>query len=138
MALFSDGRTDRDITHEVKTIGTYTLPYWGGVRVSGIYRYSSGAPWARTAFFGPLTKFGGIRVEPIGTHELPATNSADLRVEKTFRIRRGGNLSVYADVFNISNQGVATSVNTGSGPNFALPTSWAAPRTLRAGIKMTY
>jgi outer membrane receptor protein involved in Fe transport len=138
VALFSDGRTDQDITHEVKTIGTYTLPYWGGIRVSGIYRYASGAPWARTAFFGPFTKFGGVRVEPIGTHELPATNSADLRVEKTLRIRQGGNLSVYADVFNVNNQGVATSINAGSGPNFALPTGWAAPRTLRAGIRMTY
>jgi outer membrane receptor protein involved in Fe transport len=137
VALFSDGRTDRDITHEVKTIWTYTLPYWSGVRVSGIYRYTGGAPWARTAFFGPLTKFAG-RVEPIGTHELPASNTADLRVEKTFRIRHGGNLSVYADVFNVTNQGVPTSVNTGSGPNFAVPTGWTAPRTLRAGIRMSY
>jgi hypothetical protein len=138
VALFSDGRTDRDITHEVKAMGTYSLPYWGGIRLSGIYRYASGAPWARTAFFGPLTNAGGIRVEPIGTHELPATNSADLRVEKTFRMRQGGTFSAFADVFNINNQGVSTSVNTGSGPNFALPTGWAAPRTLRAGIRVTY
>ena len=38
VALFSDGRTDQDITHDVKTIGTYTLPYLG--RCSGQWNLS--------------------------------------------------------------------------------------------------
>lgn len=138
VALFSDGRTDRDYAHDVKVLGTYTLPYWGGVRVSGIYRYTSGAPWARTAFFGPLTGYGATRVEPLGAHELPATNNADLRVEKMFPTGLAATVGIYVDVFNINNQGIAGSVNTGSGPNFGLSTFWIEPRVVRAGLRVTF
>ena len=137
--LFRTGRTSQDRTHDVKVLGTYTLPYWGGVRLSGIYRYTSGTPWARVASFGSLTNLccAGPRVEP-ASHELSATNSADLRVEKTLRVRAATTLGVYADVFNLNNQGIAGRINLTSGPNFALPVAWSDPRTLRVGARVTF
>jgi hypothetical protein len=107
--------------------------------VSGVYRYISGTPWARIAYFDPLTYLCclGPRVEP-AVHELPATNSADLRVEKTVHIGVTSTASVHLDVFNIVNQGIATSLNLTSGPNFVVPSGWSAPRTLRAGVRITF
>ena len=139
VALFNGGRTALDRTHELKVLGTYLLPHWGGVRVGGIYRYASGLPWARTADFGPLTNADGpIPVEPTGAHELPATHNADLRVEKTFRTGAGATVGMYFDAFNINNQGIAVAVSSRSGPNFGLPAFWIEPRLLRAGLRVTF
>jgi hypothetical protein len=138
-AILRTGRTSEDRTHDVKVLGTYTLPYWGGIRVSGIYRYMSGTPWGRVAYFGPLTNLCcvGPLVEPKDAHRLPATNTGDLRVEKTFRLNVA-EFGVYGDVFNISNQGIAKSINVTSGPTFGVPYVWSAPRTLRVGMRATF
>lgn len=139
-SLFSNGRTSQDYTHDVKVIGTYMLPFWGGARFSGIYRHTSGQPWARGVDFGSATGLccGFLAVEPIGTRELPAVNSADLRIEKTFTGGRARSIGVYGDVFNVNNQGIAQRVNFQSGPNFGLPVSWSSPRTLRAGLRVMF
>lgn len=138
-ALFSLGRASLDRPHEVKVLATYTWRRWGDVRVGGIYRYLSGAPWARTADFGPLTQaFGPVRVEPIGTRTLPAFNTVDLRVER--RLRTAGTVAagLYVDVFNVTNQGITTSVNALSGANFGVPTGWLDPRTVRMALRVTF
>lgn len=135
-ALFSCCRTRADFTHAFKLFGTYMFPYWGGVRVSGIYQHVSGAPWARTAFFGPLA--GSPKVEPIGAYELEARSNIDLRVEKTFPAGRQASFGVYLDVFNLTNRGIATGVTRLSGPNFGLPVAWSAPRTARAGVRLVF
>lgn len=139
-ALFGGGSTTQDYSHEVKVLATYALPYWGGVRVSGIYRYSSGQPWARGADFGSLTGFccGFLAVEPLGARRLPATNSADVRLEKTFPTGTAATVSLYGDLFNINNQGVACRVWFTSGPNLGTPVCWSGPRTLRAGGRATF
>lgn len=139
--LFSDGATTQDYAHEVKVLGTYMLAHFGGVRVSGIYRYTSGQPWARGVEFDRvLTELccGFLAVEPIGSRRLPATNTADVRIEKTFRVHGGATVGAYADIFNVNNQGDATRVDWKSGPNFGVPIGWSAPRTLRAGIRMAF
>jgi hypothetical protein len=105
--------------------------------VSGIYRYASGTPWARTAYFGPLTNLCCVNVEPKDAHQLPATNTADLRVEKVFSVG-ATKLGLYGDVFNINNQGIAKNINPTSGPNFGVPVSWSDPRTLRVGARWTF
>ena len=43
------GRATFDPTHEVKVLGSYRLPWWGGTMVSGVYRYMTGQAWGRTA-----------------------------------------------------------------------------------------
>jgi hypothetical protein len=138
--LFSNGRTTQDYTHDLKILGTYLVPWWGGVRVSGICRYTSGQPWARGVDFGSRTGLccGFLSVEPIGARELPATNSADVRVEKTLPAGRRTMLGIYLDVFNVNNQGIAQRVNAQSGPNFAVPVSWSPPRALRVGARVSF
>jgi hypothetical protein len=61
----------------------------------------------------------------------------DLRLEKVVRVARRS-LGVYVDVFNVTNQGVPTGIMVASGPYFGNPLGWSAPRTLRAGIRLSY
>jgi hypothetical protein len=136
-ALFSDGRPAADFTHEIKVLGTLRLPWWGGTRLSGVYRYQSGRAWARLVRFAGPTQLSAEAVEPRGTRETPATNVCDLRVEKIFSVARS-KVGAYVDVFNITNQGIANRYNPISGPNFGTPSSWSDPRILRAGLRVTY
>ncbi|MDO8678390.1 MAG: TonB-dependent receptor [Acidobacteriota bacterium] len=139
-ALNAEGRTLQDFTHQVKILGTYRLSPWGGLNVSGVYRYHSGRPWARTAGgFGSQTLGVGIYMEPWGSRELPAVNTLDLRLEKTWKpSQKLATLGVFADVFNVGNQGVALRNTNVSGPNFGVPAEWLEPRTLRAGVRLMF
>jgi Carboxypeptidase regulatory-like domain/TonB dependent receptor-like, beta-barrel len=136
-ALFADGRPAADFTHEIKVLGTLRLPWWGGTRVSSVYRYETGPAWARLVRFAGPTGFPNIAVEPRGTRETAATNVCDLRVEKTFRVALAA-VGVYLDVFNLMNQGIANRVNAVSGPNFGTPSAWSDPRVLRAGLRVGF
>ena len=141
-ALYSGTRSVMDRRHDVKVLGTYLAPYWGGVRVSGVYRYVSGQPYARVLAINRLTPFTNLCctfVEPVGTRQLPASsNDTDLRVEKTFDMRSTTTVAVYLDLFNITNRGVALNVERSGGPNFELPAAWQSPRILRAGVRMSF
>ena len=141
-ALYSGTRSVMDRRHDAKVLGTYALPYWGGFRVSGVYRFVSGQPYARYLEINRLTPYTNLCctfVEPVGTRQLPASsNDTDLRVEKTFRTGSNGNVGIYLDLFNITNRGVALNVDRRGGPNFELPTAWQSPRILRVGMRMSF
>ena len=144
LGINREGRAIFDPTHEAKLLGSYAVPWMGGAMVSAVYRYTTGQAWGRQVFFGGLPSFERVRIEPIGTRRAPALNTADLRVEKTMRLpRSGGTLGVFADVFNVNNQGVPDSnvtnaINDVSGPNFGVPNAWLSPRMLRVGVRASF
>jgi hypothetical protein len=136
-AILSTGRTIYDRRHDLKVYGTYAVPFLD-IRISGIYRFMSGAPYARAVTnFGAET-YSAITVEPVGAHELPALNRTDLRIEKTFSIPRSARLGLYLDVFNVNNQDGPTRVNNFSGSAFGQPRSWREPRQFRGGVRVTF
>ncbi len=139
------GRATFDPTHEVKVLGTYRVPAWGGITTSAFYRYTTGQAWGRRATVRGLRQGQQvIRVEPQGRRRLDAINKLDLRVEKTFAIPGGRTVaSLFLDMLNIGNQGVPNSdvtdaVNDRSGARFGEPSAWLDPRTFRAGFRMTF
>ena len=140
----ADGPLAFAFPHEVKVLGTYRVPAWGGLNVSAVYQYHTGMAWERRAAFpGVRGQTQAIRVEPRGSRRLPAIDSFDLRVEKTFRLRAAQTLGLFADVFNLKNQGAPTSHSTSSvigrsGPNFGEPANWLDPRTLRVGVRLIF
>jgi hypothetical protein len=137
-AINTTGRTVFDRRHDVRVFGTYAFPYWGGVRVSGIYRYTSGAPWGRTVdSFDPRTQ-SAILVEPVGTRELPAANEADLRLEKTLTLRTRSVAGIYLDIFNLADHVVARNVIQNSGSAFGTAFRWTEPRRFRVGVRVTF
>ena len=138
LAILSTGRTVYDRRHDLKVYGTYAVPVWD-IRVSGIYRFMSGAPYARiVSSFGPETQTFMIYAEPVGAYELPALNSTDLRIEKTFGVSRSARIGLYCEVFNVNNQDGPTRVNNTSGSAFGQPRSWRSPRQFRGGVRVTF
>jgi len=67
-----------------------------------------------------------------------STNTLDLRVDKPVSLTRGAAAHLLLDVFNVWNQGIAAGIIPNSGPNFGLPGGWSAPRSFRAGVRVTY
>lgn len=104
----------------------------------------SGAAWGRTFPALGLTQgFETILAEPRGTRRVEAVNNLDLRVESTLQLGGGRNLSVFGDVFNVTNQGApdsdwVTPVFTMSGPSLGLPTVWRHPRHVRVSVRLTF
>jgi hypothetical protein len=142
-AINADGPMPFDFTHELKTLATWRAPWWGGLNVSGAYQYHTGSAWGRTAQFSNLQFVTfGVRIEPRGTRRTAALNTLDLRVEKTFTTGRG-RIGVFGDVFNVGNQGIPDPamrrpVVEFSGPSFGQPMFWLSPRTLRAGVRVSF
>ena len=79
-----------------------------------------------------------VLVEPVGTRQLPAMQETDLRVEKTFHVRAGSVVGLYADIFNVTNRVVAARVNQSSGSSFERVQNWTQPRRFRAGVRVTF
>ena len=139
-ALNAEGRTPQDFGHELKGLWTYRLPVWGGLNVSGVYLHQSGRFWARAINTGsvPEVHLVSVLVEPRATRQMPDVHRVDLRLEKTFRLRKAETIGVFADVFNAGNQGVPLGMNNVSGPNFGVPNNWIEPRSLRAGVRLMF
>ena len=137
------GRVTYDSPQEVKVLGTYRVPLWGGFNVSGVYRYLSGATYSRYARVqgernGEVVR-RIVRVEPRGSRRLPAENTLDVRVEKIARLpRTAATVGLFVDVFNATNQGIPTAVYDFSGEDFGKPAWWSAPRTARAALRVMF
>ena len=142
-AIYADGSTLFDFTHEVKVLSTWRVPIYGGVIASTVYRYHTGAAWARSALLPGILATFQVRMEPRGSRRTDALSQLDVRLEKTVPLRGVGRLGMFADIFNINNQGVPDpsrvfAVEFRSGSTFGQPLFWTAPRTVRAGIRLTF
>lgn len=136
-AINATGRTLYDWRHDVRVFGTLVVPSWGGVQVSGVYRYTSGAPWGRIVnSFDPRTQ-SAILVEPVGTRHMPATSELDLRIEKTVSFRKALKGGLFADIFNLTNREVPRYQQI-SGSAFGTATSWTQPRRFRLGLRVSF
>ena len=76
-----------------------------------------------------------ILAEPIDSRRQDDIVVLDLRVEKVFRVVRGTTLSVFVDVYNITNSNAASNIDWGGGSSFLLPSTIIGPRIARFGLK---
>ena len=142
-AINSVGRNTLDPPHQLLVRGSYHFGVLGGFNIGPAYRFISGNAMSRTAVFRLTQGNVTIRVEPRGTFPTEPTNSADVRFDKTFPLgSKARQLSLYLDIFNVNNQGVATSAaapNTeASGATFGLPAAWSQPRTFLISGRFTF
>lgn len=139
-AINATGRNTLDFTHEVVARGSYHFGVLGGFNVGAVYRYISGQALSRTAVFRLTQGNTTIRVEPRGTFPTGATNQIDLRFDKTIPLakNKGRTLSIYLDIFNANNQGVATGYTEASGGTYGVPTGWSSPRTFLLSGRLSF
>lgn len=134
----------------VKANGSYNLPY--GIMVSGTYRFQAGPNYARTlsvsapascacTFSAAGTANLGntlVFTTPFNEFSQDSVSVIDLRVEKTLALGSIMRLRVFFDVFNITNQYAAETINVATGPAFQTPTAILAPRMGRIGARLTW
>jgi hypothetical protein len=156
-----DARQVFDRPLVVKLWGSVMLP--GDVRTSFNFLMSSGAPWNRTvsvqppaqwaAANGASTASQAVWLEPRGERRDQSTTNLDLRVEKLFRLGKGHEIGLFADLFNAtgfsyvtyqSNPGGTWSPvdeNTTEGkysPVSTGPRSQTGVRTVRFSVRYTF
>ena len=80
--------------------------------------------------------YGSVRflAEPLGTRRQDAIFITDLRVEKTHRFS-GRDISVFFDLYNMTNENPAQNLQWSSGTAFNRPLSIVPPRLARTGIE---
>jgi len=141
-AINREGRNTYDVPHDFSLRGTYQAPLFGGVTVSGVYRYVSGAAWARTAQFRGLRQGNvNVFVEPRGTRRIEALNRFDVRLEKDVPLgSRDRVASVYLDLYNLGNQGIPENdrITDASGPNLGVPRNFVEARAAQLGFRFRF
>ena len=110
------------------------------VAVSANFESRSGTPYARTVSFtgGQTIPNITLRVEPIGTRQLPTINLLHFRVEKSVRLGKGQKVALRANLFNMTNINTVTNLNQLSGTNFEKPVAIIAPRILEFAAQYTF
>ena len=98
---------------QIKIMGTYILPY--DFILSAYFIHYSGSAWGRSLdrvyfprdfadeYGGVQSSYAaGINAEVVGERRRPSYTTLDLRLEKSFSLRRAGKLNLYVDVLNLA------------------------------------
>lgn len=138
------GRLPNERRHYFKFIGLLKGPW--GINIGTKLRIFSGTRYTRTvrsSDLGVSLNQGSATVyaEERGSRGLPTQYRWDLRLEKAFTVKQF-TLRVFADCFNVLNEGKALSVwgsSTNNGTyKFGEMRSISSPRTFRFGAKVEF
>src|SRR5262249_7687606 len=139
------GRLLHDQTNQVKFQGTYVVPKVG-LTFSGNYTFFSGDTWTPRErcllVGGSCYNFsqGTVRYfsAPPGSRRLPSASTLDLRAEWFHDFRGSGRLGIFADAFNLNNQGRPTEVQARVGSTEGEPLTFNLPRNIRFGARYNF
>jgi hypothetical protein len=112
-----------------KVSGAYMFPW--GVTFSGNFENRSGlveAPQQQFTHPGGVTPQIVLYTAPIGSHILPAVNTLDLRLAKTFNMGGTRKVEARVNIFNALNINTVLTDTIRVGPQFGVPTGQVLPR----------
>ena len=113
----------------------------GFVIVGAVFRHETGFRWGRILnLFDVLApiQFVSLRTEPRGAREAEPVNNLDLRLQKTFPVTAGRQVAVFADVFNVTNQGSPIVIFGANGQSFGRVLARSDPRMLRVAVRIEF
>jgi len=141
--------------YSVKATGAYQFPW--GILTSISYRFQAGANYARTS---TITAPASCNCTTSASRQGSATNTTfyvspfnafrqddisvlDARVEKSVNLFKGTKVRLFGDIYNITNQYAAETINASTGvaagvPTFQAPTAILGPRTGRIGFRFIW
>jgi len=141
----ADGRLENDRRHYLKVYGLLQGPW--GINLSGMFRMYSGnrySSFVRNTDLGVIlsnVSSQSVRTSERGVFGLPMQHVLDLRLEKQFLFGRKLTLALFADCFNVFNEGKAIDVYTTDGSSvkpFGTMTGISAPRVFRLGGRIEF
>ncbi len=106
----NDGRVPGQSEWQAKLDASVDLPWQ--VILSGYYRYLSGTYWTPYVTVDGLLENDRTTVNmlPLGSYQLDDVHNLDLRLEKSFGLGAGLDLSLMVDVFNVLDADTVTEV----------------------------
>lgn len=128
-----------------KLIGRYTAPWQIGLSAS--YKLQSGRQWGRSLSVTlPTAGSETVRVEPVTANRAPSVGIFDVRLDKSFKIRRIGRVTAMMDAFNVTNSGTvivfrtATATPAAGQPfgSFQETIALLDPRIVRFGLRYEF
>jgi len=121
-----------------KSSASYAFPK--GLTVSTRYEHRSGTPQARTVLFrgGKQIPTIVLNVDPVGTIRLPNINTVDVRLEKSFTVRRAHRISAWLNIYNALNANTVTAQTLRSGSSYLRPTAFLSPRIAELSIQYRF
>jgi hypothetical protein len=141
--------------YSLKGTGTYQFPW--GILTSLSFRGQAGSNYARQA---TISAPGACACTTSASRQGSPTNTTiyttpfnafrqdniavlDLRIEKTVNLGSLAKVRVFGDVYNLTNQYAAETINVGTGissgvPTFQTPTAILGPRTGRIGFRFMW
>ena len=120
-----------------KVLGRYVFPYDLGASFS--YKLQSGYNWARnTSVTLPGAGSESITMEPLSANRTENVHIIDFRVEKGFKLNRGGKVTGMMDLFNMLNQNPTVGFRTVTGTRFKEVIAVLDPRAARFGIRWDF
>lgn len=137
---FRHGVVGNDVPYSIRVSGAYELPYQ--VSVSGTAQRTAGFPENTTVLIGgntvALTQVTqSIVVEPRATTRLPAINSLDVSIKRTWR-RSRMMVEPVVDIYNAGNAATILSRITQLGPTYGTAASIQRGRLIRAGVNVNF
>lgn len=130
------GKSFYDRTNQFKVIGTWHAPW--SIRASGVMRYQTGQPVARTFFVSGLNQGGAtILSAPVGSERLPNVTTFDMALFRDFHVG-DVRISPEINIFNITNANTETAINTSSGSRYGEIGNFLSPRIIRGAIRVYF
>jgi hypothetical protein len=122
--------------HVFKAHATYLFPL--EFSVSAFYTYTSGRRWERNVVITGINQWSVyLMTEPRGSRTLPAANSLDMRLDKSFHFSNV-RFSVVLDMFNVFNQARMTEVIDTYGVNLGKALNVNIPRSFRLNLNLAF
>lgn len=122
--------------HVFKAHATYMFPL--DFSLSAFYTYTSGRRWERNVVISGINQWGVyLMTEPRGSRSLPAANSLDMRLDKSFRFDKF-RFSIVLDMFNVFNQARMTEVIDTYGVNLGKALNVNTPRSFRLNFNLAF
>ena len=134
-AINTDGGRYDFTTWSAKVISTLNAGW--GLRVTPTLRLQAGQPFGRIIVARMNYGTQRILAEPFDAERQPNVTLLDGRVEREVRFGKR-RLSVFADVFNITNVNTAVNQTWNSGASYLLPSVIVAPRIMRLGARVEW
>jgi hypothetical protein len=141
--------------YSAKATGAYNFPW--AVLASLSYRYQVGPNYARTGTISApascacttsASREGSptnttIYLSPFNAFRQDNISVLDARIEKTVNLGSVAKVRLFADVYNLTNQYAAETINISTGlssgvPTFQTPTAILGPRTGRIGFRFIW
>lgn len=121
--------------HSIKVNGSYTFDF--GTTVGLVYEFDSGHAWQKRSFTELYQDYYSLS-EGRGSRFMPAVNYIDVHLAHRLDLKHGRSAEFTVDIFNLPDFKTPITYYENDNANFGLTLYRQEPRSIRAGVNVTY